>query len=1226
MDHGRQSSELSFPSSKIIYPSLIDKNKKEKKEKKDLKELTVSTHSRPKFPEIDWQGLQDTADRIPETSVKEDIETMLAALKKRIDHFNHDAEGFIVTTDRLKQTLENLQSIIVNISLGLKTHAYDMRTTGLAGSILEYLSKTLTELQSKQPYSLASIAKSLSIEKKRLEQHLFLEQKILNSSPLKGPFYEALDKIKKKGLSDYKHPNGVFISYAWPDLESKKEQHLFWLQPFLAGLCDHLRTAGLGSVTLDIQNNPYGGNIYHFMESARTSEIVLLMGTQSLLRKHREGGAVRSELISMRRKMREEAKQEVHRVIPILLNGIVETSLPPEYEMYTSISFWQQKSYFTNLCQLIAILYGHASPQANSEAFKDIWDKFLQQIEKSSDPSLLLIIKEGLDSQSVLQQVSLAERQQSEKAQSRQKISENLLASLGVQYSSTSFSTTRVNYFIDKIELFAPPVPVEFFIPRNDLLKQLMSSFKQKEQQLMTTTQIDLNSKIKDSLKVTFPHLPIIVLTGLGGAGKTQIALNFAELTKENYGGQLWFDAQKTETLTTNYRKLAHKQGLLPDFTKSDEAEVQVVVKEWFHQQRSLLVIYDNVESYEKLKPYLPHKNNVNILITTQCDQKQWPLSFQVIPVKEFLENQACGLLEKLMNRIDPDITKLARELGYLPLALAQAGTYLGRCRTMSIATYLEIYQKKAAILLKHSGPPTQSVTHVPVLVTWDMSLAAIAEYEREQQKSTSASRLLQIYAYLSPASIPTGFLEPWFEKVYPDAKAEPFAETLSRLTDYSLVQLDVTEQKLVVHRLIQKVMQEKLMISQQTEQVIDDLLLLIKLLNDYNPKYFETIYFKQTEKTWDFYSQGISIDYASQHFPVNRLRQSASYALFLRNLCIVAGIHGEYDNAKKYAENSLEIAKLVDCRDLAKDAKKQYGGILVHQGHYAEARIVFEELLAEEKKAYDTLQDPKHQCNLGRSAYNVSNILNMLAENGGLSSKDVDKMGDYAREGKQYLQSSEKFYAEKEGINEEEKNLLKKARECIIFCDRIIAAALSKKGHPQEGIEHIKKHILSKQKDAMTLFVMASMYRDMRAWDEQKKVLREVAGMQREGLKNRTQVELINTLFELLKTLVFLQEFDEAKSVSENLDKLFSDIRINENVYKFKIFRELQEKIKNRQESKYQIEEKTKVTSRDVNPAHNLYSLMPMSLPTSHKRKSMTNSSSAYKRKKTTCEQCLVM
>ena len=172
---------------------------------------------------------------------------------------------------------------------------------------------------------------------------------------------------------------------------------------------------------------------------------------------------------------------------------------------------------------------------------------------------------------------------------------------------------------------------------------------------------------------------------------------------------------------------------------------------------------------------------------------------FQVIPVKEFLENQACGLLEKLINRIDPDITKLAEgTLGYLPLALAQAGTYLGRCRTMSIATYLEIYQKKAAILLAGAThPKCNACAGVGRL---GHELAAIAEYEREQQKSTSASRLLQIYAYLSPASIPTGFLEPWFEKVYPDAKAEPFAENLSRLTDYSLVQLDVTEQKVVVH------------------------------------------------------------------------------------------------------------------------------------------------------------------------------------------------------------------------------------------------------------------------------------------------------------------------------------------------------------------------------------------------------------------------------------------
>ena len=249
------------------------------------------------------------------------------------------------------------------------------------------------------------------------------------------------------------------------------------------------------------------------------------------------------------------------------------------------------------------------------------------------------------------------------------------------------------------------------------------------------------------------------VLYGLGGTGKTQIALKFAEDKRDRFDSIFWIDASSTETVKQCFQDVAL---LLRLPVGSNETFIRSV-KHRLAQMRDKrwLMIFDNADDIS-LVPYLPQGNHGCILITTRNPRaKRYldPLDQQAYHVEEMAPDEAvelllraAGLLRGLSRVADVDAEslehsyKITKTLGYLALAIDQAGAYISN--TASLDTYLEIYGSFRAELL-YLGESEPTGYAYPVYKTWEIS------FEMVTKKSAAAAELLQIFGYLHYERIP---------------------------------------------------------------------------------------------------------------------------------------------------------------------------------------------------------------------------------------------------------------------------------------------------------------------------------------------------------------------------------------------------------------------------------------------------------------------------------------
>lgn len=249
------------------------------------------------------------------------------------------------------------------------------------------------------------------------------------------------------------------------------------------------------------------------------------------------------------------------------------------------------------------------------------------------------------------------------------------------------------------------------------------------------------------------------VLYGLGGTGKTQIALKFAEDKRDRFDSIFWIDASSTETVEQCFQDVAL---LLRLPIGNNEAFIRSV-KHQLAQMRNKrwLLIFDNADDIS-LVPYLPQGNHGCILITTRNPRAKrylGPLDQQAYHVEEMTPDEAvelllraAGLLHGLSRVADIDAEsldhshKIVKTLGYLALAIDQAGAYISN--TASLDTYLEIYGSFRTELL-YIGESEPTGYAYPVYKTWEIS------FEMVTKKSSAAAELLQIFGYLHYERIP---------------------------------------------------------------------------------------------------------------------------------------------------------------------------------------------------------------------------------------------------------------------------------------------------------------------------------------------------------------------------------------------------------------------------------------------------------------------------------------
>ncbi len=323
---------------------------------------------------------------------------------------------------------------------------------------------------------------------------------------------------------------------------------------------------------------------------------------------------------------------------------------------------------------------------------------------------------------------------------------------------------------------------------------------------------------------------------GLGGVGKTQLALEYCYLYKEEYDYVMWVLAEDELSLAAEYSALSRRLSLSSEDSQSDHVQL---LKDWLETHSRWLLVLDNAQGPDQLRNFLPSGNNGHIIITSR--NPSWGSIAQNIEVGPMTPEESVKfLLDRSDQQDEAAASELAADLGYLPLALDQAGAYIYDCGG-SIEQYIRLFNEERNKHRLLSEPADYRAT---VATTWEVSLL------RLQEQCPDAVVLIRLLSFLAPEPIPTKVIrvsavrpadgeseddlvyqiETVGASIYIDVGKPVIAlpsmlsdeielnATLTALKRHSMVY--VADDNVRMHRLVQAVVRERVRISQAMEYV----------------------------------------------------------------------------------------------------------------------------------------------------------------------------------------------------------------------------------------------------------------------------------------------------------------------------------------------------------------------------------------------------------------------
>jgi len=294
-------------------------------------------------------------------------------------------------------------------------------------------------------------------------------------------------------------------------------------------------------------------------------------------------------------------------------------------------------------------------------------------------------------------------------------------------------------------------------------------------------------------------------LCGRSGVGKTQIALAYAFRHKADYDRIVWIHAESKTSVLDSYLEFIqnmHLPGAEQETLKPDQ--ILRSVFRWMETVQNWLFIFDNLEELPNDCAWWPRCTHGHLLITTQKNRLQ---TGKRIPVSMFSPEEAVAFLEKRTERQDPEpMAALAKQFGYLPLALEQAAAYILNNPGISFTGYLALLDSHGlAVFDDNEG-----------VIDYDRTVTATMELAMQRIGSEAANQLLNLCAYLAPDNI-TQSLFRENAKALPEPLQTQLADPLAankvwrELSRYSLLETRDDEQGYAIHRLLQEVVRRKI-------------------------------------------------------------------------------------------------------------------------------------------------------------------------------------------------------------------------------------------------------------------------------------------------------------------------------------------------------------------------------------------------------------------------------
>jgi tetratricopeptide (TPR) repeat protein len=285
-------------------------------------------------------------------------------------------------------------------------------------------------------------------------------------------------------------------------------------------------------------------------------------------------------------------------------------------------------------------------------------------------------------------------------------------------------------------------------------------------------------------------------ITGLGGIGKTSTAVEFCNRHRDAYPIIWWIRSESADTLRADYAALADELQL-PGRVANDLAATVRVIKNWLEASEGWLLVFDNAESADAIRDYLPHGQKGHVLITSRA--RIWDRVAKSVRVIRLDVETAAKFLTDRTESTDLDSARaIARELDGLPLALEHAAAYVRANEGTTLAEWVTLYREEHLRMFdpKVTRPPQEHPESVSV--TWNMAFERI-------QATPFAADILNTIAFYAPNDIPLDLVRPC---VTTGSKLDLNA-ALAALASHSLVER--SGDSLSVHRLVQAVTRERM-------------------------------------------------------------------------------------------------------------------------------------------------------------------------------------------------------------------------------------------------------------------------------------------------------------------------------------------------------------------------------------------------------------------------------
>lgn len=318
----------------------------------------------------------------------------------------------------------------------------------------------------------------------------------------------------------------------------------------------------------------------------------------------------------------------------------------------------------------------------------------------------------------------------------------------------------------------------------------------------------DLLRQLHERLEpgVTTAVLPQ-TLHGLGGVGKSQLAVEYAYRHRTDFDVIWWIPAELTVQIQSSLAELGQRLemgipsevnvavGVVLDALKGSGRGGRHVPVNW-------LLIFDNAEDPQSVLEYLPTGGPGRILVTSR--NSQWLNLARPLEVDVFQRGESVELLQRRgPDLADEDADRLAAALGDLPLAIEQAAAW--RAETgMPAGEYIQLLNEKQDEMLNLPGPLDYQKS---VAAAWNLSL------DKLRASNPAALRVLQVCAFFAPEPVPRAMfanargisVEPDLDRALHDRLR--LSEVIRDINRYALARIDHRNNSIQIHRLVQAVL-----------------------------------------------------------------------------------------------------------------------------------------------------------------------------------------------------------------------------------------------------------------------------------------------------------------------------------------------------------------------------------------------------------------------------------